>query len=105
MDDKIRSVLDNPELLSKIVSAVRGISAEASSDADGRSAEPAAAPVYASPPVSSASALTVPKNESSDAVALLSALKPFLGRERREKADAVIRALSAAGLYKSIKRM
>lgn len=85
MDEKLKSVLENEELLAKIAAAVKGTE---------QREQPVPAVREVKPAVPSGGA---------DAVALLAALKPFLRRERREKLDAVTRALSAASIYKSIK--
>ena len=93
MDEKIRSVLENEELLAKIAAAVRGTDAPTQE--------------YAPPP-QRAEALPVIQSagrSGSDALALLSALKPFLRQERREKLDALTKALSVASVYKSVKNI
>lgn len=85
MDEKLKSVLENEELLAKIVAAVKGTEQREQASPAVRETAPAV------------------QGGGADAVALLAALKPFLRRERREKLDAVTRALSAASIYKSIK--
>lgn len=85
MDEKLKSVLENEELLAKIAAAVKGTEQREQSVPAVREVKPAT------------------PSGGADAVALLAALKPFLRRERREKLDAVTRALSAASIYKSIK--
>lgn len=87
MDEKIRSVLENEELMARIAAAVRGT--------DNHERSVPAPPVQAVP--------TVAERRPSDALALLAALKPFLRSERRDKLDAVTKALSIADVYKNIK--
>ena len=93
MDEKIRSVLENEELLAKIAAAVRG-----TAEASPTPAPPPAVPTYTPSAMSSA-------HSSTDALALLAALKPFLKHERREKLDAVTKALSVASVYKNMKSL
>ena len=90
MDDKIRSVLENEELLAKIAAAVRG--AEAPKEAY---PAPAKEP-FPAPPA---------QGGGSDALALLYALRPFLRRERQEKLEAVTKAISVANVYKNVKKL
>lgn len=89
MDEKIRSVLENEELLAKIAAAVRG------------TAEPSPAPPQSVPTYMPS--VAEPVRQQPDAVALLAALKPFLRQERREKLDSITKALSVASVYKNIK--
>lgn len=93
MDDKIRNVLENEELLAKIAAAVRGLDAPA--------------PVPSPPPQMPEPIQPAGNFESGspNALALLSALKPFLRQERRQKLDAVTKALSVASVYKSVKNL
>lgn len=85
MDEKIRSVLENEELMSKIAAAVGGA---------GRPGAQSAGLPYAD---------TQPAGRGAEAMALLAALKPFLREERRQKLDTVTRALAVASVYKNVK--
>lgn len=85
MDDKLRSVLGNPELMARIAAAVNGTAAE----------EPVKE-VYASP---------VQEARSDKALALLSALAPFLSERRRTKLDGITKAMTVAGVYKGVKKI
>ena len=83
MDDKLKSILGNPALMAQIAAAVKGDSSPP--------AEPAALPQpYAT-------------DSGDKALALLSALKPFLSSTRQNKLDAVSKAMAVANIYKSTK--
>jgi len=91
MDDKLRSVLGNEELMAQIAAAVRGSSAPAS-------------PPQAPPPVADAvPTFTSAGGKSDSALALLSALAPFLRESRRSKLEAVTKAMAVANIYKNTK--
>ncbi len=85
MDEKLKSVLGNPELMAKIAAAVNGAAPEESPKE-----------VYAP---------TVPSGQSDKALALLAALAPFLSERRRTKLEGITKAMTVAGVYKGIKKI
>lgn len=93
MDDKLRSVLGNEELMAQIAAAVRGGST------------PAAAPPTPPAVSDAAPAFTSVGGKSDSALALLSALAPFLRESRRSKLEAVTKAMAVANIYKNTKNI
>lgn len=98
MDDRIRAVLEDPDLMARIARAVRG--------AEPRE-EQAPTPVEAAPLYSPAGAFTEARGPSplgnDKGLALLAALAPFLKESRRKKLDMARGVLSAAAIYKNAK--
>ena len=92
MDDKLRSVLNNPELIARIASAVKGITPEESAP---QPTHYAAEEVYS----------PVGNGRGDKALALLSALRPFLSEGRRSKLESVSRAMAVANIYKNTKNL
>ncbi len=83
MDEKLKSVLENEELMARIAAAVRGT---------------------ATPPTPQP--LPVPQsNRTGDALALLTALKPFLKKEKQVRLESLSKAISAANIYNSVKNV
>lgn len=78
---EIKDLLREPELLSEIVSALRASGTKERAQVGRECAGSVASP----------------------AAALIAALKPFLKPSRREKAEVLIKALSAAEICKSLK--
>lgn len=88
MDDKLRSILGNPELMAQIAAAVKGESVPAAESYPREQSLPA----------------SVGNSYGNDkALALLAALKPFLSAARQSKLDAVSKAMAVASIYKSTK--
>lgn len=96
MDDKLRSVLNNPQLLAQIAAAVKGA-------ASGEETE--SAPQYA-PRENAIPAAVMPTEAPNDkAMALLAALRPFLSSARRDKLETVTKAMAVANIYKNTKNI
>lgn len=118
MSSRIRAVLDDPETLSKILSAVSAFSnagqTAVKTDEPPRSAveEPQELPLAVSDRASR-NALSYGNSEglfSSGAggdsrLALLVALKPFLSKERQKKLDSVTKAFTVASVIKNAKNL
>lgn len=92
MDDKLNSVLGNPQLMAQIAAAVRG-AAEPTQPA------PPAAPAVQQQPLYGG------EGGTDRALNLLGALAPFLKTQRRDKLDAITRALTVASIYKNTKNI
>ncbi len=88
MDDKLRSVLSNPELMEKIASLVKG--------------DPLPEPPPAQPAASYGQML--PAN-ADKGLALLSALAPFLKESRRKKLETARSAITVASVYRNMKNI
>jgi len=94
MDDKLRSVLSNPELMAQIAAAVKGASG----------GEPPAQGYAQREP--SAPANVFPAEAPADkALALLTALRPFLSSKRQAKLETVTKAVAVANVYKNTKNI
>lgn len=87
MDDKLKNVLSNPQLMSQIASLIKG------------SGEPEATPTYTPPEPSLPTAAF--GGESDKALALLAALRPFLSGARQQKLESVTKAVAVANIYKN----
>lgn len=87
-NELLSALLSDPEKLSAAVSAV---SSMLGTKPDGKDKEEDAAPAASLPG-------KPPSLPSSDGAKLISALKPFLSPERREKADKAAKLLSLAEL-------
>lgn len=94
MDDKLNSVLGNPQLMAQIAAAVRGASAE-----------PTPTPTPTPTPQPQSQPTLGGEGGTDRALNLLGALAPFLKTSRREKLDAITRALAVASVYKSTKNI
>jgi len=92
MDDKLKSILGNPELMAQIAAAVKGETAPPSEPYPREQSLPASSFVN---PYSGGG--------NDKALALLAALKPFLSGARQSKLDAVSKAMAVASIYKSTK--
>lgn len=98
MEEKVKSVLGNEEMLAKIAALVQTMSASPAEDAR---------PSPAAPPPAD---ISVPARGygpavSDERLALLSALRPFLSERRRSKLDTVSKALAVAGVYRTAKKV
>ncbi|MBR6594443.1 MAG: hypothetical protein IKK83_04605 [Clostridia bacterium] len=113
MDEKIRAVLENPQLMESILAALR-------SAGGGEAAEnaPINAPINAPtnevarqaavPDLPALGTVPAPYGYSQGGdrgLALLAALKPFLKESRRKKLDMAKGVLSVAALYKNTKNI
>lgn len=95
MDDKLRSVLGNPELMAQIAAAVKGASGGEAPPQGYERREPPSAPV-------STFSAEVPADK---ALALLTALRPFLSSKRQAKLETVTKAVAVANIYKNTKNI
>ena len=96
MDDKLNSVLGNPQLMAQIAAAVRGASGDGAS-----SSAPSPAPAPTSVPAVGYGG----EGGTDKALNLLGALAPFLKTSRREKLDTITRALAVASVYKNTRNI
>ncbi len=111
--EKLKKVLSDPEAMSKITAIASGLGATAPSNAS--SDEPIKQPepeTPYSPPASVPSgqfdalpALMQSFNATSDPrISLLSSIKPLLREEKREKIDALTKALALASMMKNLRK-
>ena len=109
IDEKIRSVLQNEEMMAKIADLIQNV-APSGPPKEQQAGIPAA--VAPEPPAQQAS-LTLPGAGGSllgglagnEAMTLLAAMRPFLRESRRSKLDAVSKAVAMAGVFRSAKRL
>jgi len=119
MEDKIKSVLQNEEMMGKIAELIKGFAPAAAAaetlpeaPAEIPAAVPAAAfsEAPAVPPAIPAAAMPVARpahaaiKGGSSAAALLSSLRPFLRETRRSKLDALATAMTMAEVFKGIRK-
>lgn len=104
--EKLKNVLSDPEALSKI-------SAIASSLGMGNKSPDAVSNVYTengesnseeNKPLLGMSELSLPQNLSDPRLALLNSLKPLLREEKRDKIDALTRAITVASMMKMFRK-
>lgn len=89
MDDKLKNVLGNPELMSRIAALIKG--------ADNSEAAPVYTPAEPARPTAAFGA----DSSSDKALALLTALRPFLSQARQQKLESVTKAVAVANIYKN----
>ena len=87
MDDRLKSVLGNPELMAQIAAAVKG-----------------GAPAESAPQTYAPAEPSVPSS-ADKALALLTALRPFLSSARQAKLESVTKAVAVANIYKNTKNV
>lgn len=91
MEDNIGKILSDPQRLSEVSEAMKALFAE-TPDAAGESAPP---------PVPGGEK----EEKSGPKLALLCAIKPFMGRERQEKIDKIMKVMSLAELYGTFRKL
>ena len=120
MEDKIKSVLQNEEMMAKIAEMIKGIAPAVGGSPASQADTPPAAPAFsevsaeAAPPpipappqrepsIAAASNALSALGGKNHAAALLSSLRPFLRESRKSKLDTLATAISMAGVFKSMK--
>lgn len=102
--EKLKNVLSDPEAMAKIMSIASGLGA---SQPQGEPTRETAAP---EPDSALPTAGTVPasafssERQSDPRIALLYSLKPLLREEKRERLDALTRALALASMMKNFRK-
>ena len=91
--DILQTLLSDPERLSAAISAVSSVFGSQNGPGDVNKEPP--------PPETDAPSVSVIK--SSDGIALLRALKPFLPKEKQERVDRAVRMLALADLASGFK--
>lgn len=109
MDEKIRAVLENPQLMESILAALRSAGGgEAAENAPINAPTNEVARQDAVPDLPALGTVPAPYGYSQGGdrgLALLAALKPFLKESRRKKLDMAKGVLSVAALYKNTKNI
>ena len=93
-NDVIQALLSDPERLSAAIGAVSSVFGKSDAAKEKEEREPPSAP--AAPPVKAS-------GRTSDGIALLRALKPFLPEEKRERVDRAVKMLTLADLASNFK--
>lgn len=100
--EKLKNVLSNPDAMAKIMSIASNLGTQPASQ-DGENASVEAVPVE---PRQSAmhTPLQIPELPSDPRISLIYSLKPLVREEKRERLDAIARALSVASIFKNIRK-
>lgn len=113
MSSKLKALLDDPEALGKLISAVSALSsrdreasqADAVPPYESASAPPREAPTLPALSSRATEGLFTASSGGDKRLALLLALKPFLSSERQKKLDSVTKAFSVASVMKNAKNL
>lgn len=110
--EKLKNILSDPDAMAKITAIASGLNASAAADGKGADdparpeAEPSAQETQAA--FSQSDTLPAPTQRFSAVndprLTLLNSLKPLLREEKRDRVDALTRALSLASMMKNFRK-
>lgn len=108
--EKLKNVLSDPDAMAKIMSIASGLGLSETpqethgneTNAPAPAAEPISAPAPAAETLPALSQML--ERQSDPRIALLASLKPLLREEKRERLDALTRALTLASLMKNFRK-
>ena len=103
--EKLKNVLSDPEAMAKITAIASSLGMSPNTEPKEQSA-PAVTPEPKKQEADIASAFSqlMPSSVSDPRIALLSSLKPLLREEKRDKIDALTRALSITSMMKNFRK-
>ncbi len=104
--EKLKSVLSDPEAMAKITAIASSLGMNPNAPPEAPEPMPEAAPEPKREEIDIASAFSqlMPSSVNDPRIALLGSLKPLLREDKRDKIDALTRALSITSMMKNFRK-
>ena len=98
--EKLKSILSDPEAMAKITAIASSLGANSKSEEPTQGEEPSTIP----DPAKAIGAMLNPTAGNDPKIQLLTAVKPLLREEKRDRVDSLVRALTIAAMMKGFRK-